>query len=92
MSSSAREPIGVIGTGYVGLVTAAGFAELGAETAYVEPEILKIEPAVIERFVAQEHRLKIYRVYLDDIQRRRAHGRAASRAWCVRRSRCVRTR
>src|SRR6185436_5905174 len=43
-------------------------ADLGAETSYIEPEILKIEKAV-----AQEPRLKIYRVYLDDIQRRRAH-------------------
>jgi oligoendopeptidase F len=48
-------------------------ADLGAETAYIEPEILKMEPAVVERFVSQEPRLKIYRVYLDDIQRRRAH-------------------
>jgi oligoendopeptidase F len=48
-------------------------ADLGAESSYMEPEILKIEPAVLSTFVSQEPRLQPYRVYLDDIQRRRAH-------------------
>ena len=49
-------------------------AKLGAEAAYIEPEILKIDRATIDSFVAQEPRLKLYRLYLDDIQRRaRAH-------------------
>jgi UDPglucose 6-dehydrogenase len=39
---SEREPIAVIGTGYVGLVTAAGFAELGSEVWCVDVDADKV--------------------------------------------------
>ena len=46
---------------------------LGTECAYIEPEILKMDDATIARFLREEPRLEIYRQYIDDIVRRRAH-------------------
>jgi len=48
-------------------------ATFGAETSYVEPEILKIDPAKVDSFINGEPRLKVYNFYLHDILRRRAH-------------------
>ncbi len=41
--STARHPIAVIGTGYVGLVTAVGFSQLGSEVWCVDVDADKIE-------------------------------------------------
>src|SRR5260221_9607141 len=48
-------------------------AKFGEEIAFIEPEVLKIDKATLDTWVAQEPRLKTYAHYLDDIQRRRPH-------------------
>jgi oligoendopeptidase F len=48
-------------------------AKFAAESAYLEPEILKMDRATIEKFVREEPRLKVYQHILDDILRRREH-------------------
>jgi len=45
----------------------------GVQTAYVEPEILTIDNAKLQAFLTEEPRLNVYRHYLDDVTRRRAH-------------------
>src|SRR6059058_965823 len=63
-----REPIAVIGAGYVGLVTAAGFAELGSDVWCVDIDAERIarlqagevpihEPGLAEVLAAQRGRL-----------------------------------
>ncbi len=45
----------------------------GAKASFIEPEILKIDKAMIDGFVNSEKGLAVYKHYLDDILRRQAH-------------------
>jgi oligoendopeptidase F len=48
-------------------------ATFSAEAAYIEPEILKVDQAKVQGFIKSEKNLEIYKHYLDDILRRKAH-------------------
>src|SRR5215213_199768 len=67
--NSSRAPVGVIGTGYVGLVTAAGFAALGSDVYCVDIDEAKVRGLVegripiwepgLEELIA-EHRERLH--------------------------------
>ena len=48
-------------------------ANFGAARAYMEPEILKMDRATIDRFISVEPQLKVYQHILDNILRQREH-------------------
>lgn len=48
-------------------------ADYNARSAFIEPEILKMDRATIESFLKQEPKLGIYRQYLGDLLRRKEH-------------------
>jgi oligoendopeptidase F len=48
-------------------------ADYAARASYIEPEILMMDKERIDSFLKQEPKLSIYRQYLDDLVRRKAH-------------------
>jgi oligoendopeptidase F len=48
-------------------------AVFGETLSFLEPEILKIDKATLDRWTTEDTRLKGYAHYLDDIKRRRGH-------------------
>jgi len=48
-------------------------SSFGADTAFIEPEILKIDRATIDAYIAKEPKLAPYTFYLHDLLRRQSH-------------------
>ena len=47
--------------------------DYGSKASFIEPEIARMDKAAIDKFIKQEPGLKIYKMYLYDIQRTKAH-------------------
>ena len=49
------------------------YSDYGAKASFIEPEILKLDRATVDGFLAREKKLEPYRFYLSDILRRKDH-------------------
>jgi oligoendopeptidase F len=47
--------------------------EYNTRASFIEPEIVTLEPATVERFIGEESGLKTYRMYLLDVLRAKPH-------------------
>jgi oligoendopeptidase F len=52
------------------------FSQIGQATAYIEPEILTIPSEKLRSFIADDKDLSLYKFYIDDLIRRKAHVRS----------------
>ncbi len=48
-------------------------ADMGAKSAFLEPEILSIDSTKVAQWIASDKGLAVYKFYLNDILRRKAH-------------------
>lgn len=49
------------------------FSSFGAVTAFMEPELLKMDEAQLQKFIAEKPELKVYEFYVKDLLRKRNH-------------------
>ncbi|MCK5147278.1 oligoendopeptidase F [bacterium] len=47
--------------------------DYAAKASFIEPELVAMDIALIEKFISEETRLNVYKHYLFDLQRRKAH-------------------
>jgi len=60
---------------YIGMMQELEYliTDYRSKTSFIEPEICSISSKTIKKYISKEPGLKIYQMYLDDIQRTKAH-------------------
>ncbi|MDD5766183.1 MAG: oligoendopeptidase F [Candidatus Marinimicrobia bacterium] len=47
--------------------------DFGSKYSFIDPEILKIDPKTIDKFFAEKKELKVFKFYINDLQRSQKH-------------------